>query len=289
MPPALDALTSIGAFLNTGIAGSEFTPLKLLIVITLISALVWVTRRVTRWLVDSVLARRGVDIGMREALGAILRYGVMTLGGLVILQSAGINLTSLNVLVGAIGVGLGFGLQNIMSNFFSGLIILFERPIRIGDRIEIAGAIGEVREIAARATTIVTDENVAIVIPNSQFISERVTNWSRPGALTAYVLAFHVSHVSDHELVRRVLLAAAVRHPVVLREPPPEVEFVEAGLAALRFQLQVWSTKHLTTAGTLKSDLNFEVWRQLDAAGALVPPTQGAVALALQIGQASKH
>ena len=262
MPPALDALTSIGAFLNTGIAGSEFTPLKLLIVITLISALVWVTRRVTRWLVDNVLARRGVDIGMREALGAILRYGVITLGGLVILQSAGINLTSLNVLVGAIGVGLGFGLQNIMSNFFSGLIILFERPIRIGDRIEIAGAIGEVREIAARATTIVTDENVAIVIPNSQFISERVTNWSRPGALTAYVLAFHVSHVSDPELVRRVLLAAAVRHPVVLREPPPEVEFVEAGLAALRFQLQVWSTKHLTTAGTLKSDLNFEVWRQ---------------------------
>ena len=123
---------------------------------------------------------------MREALGAIVRYGVITLGVLVILQSAGINLTSLNVLVGAVGVGLGFGLQNIMSNFFSGLIILFERPIKIGDRVEIAGAIGEVREIAARATTLVTDENVAIVVPNSQFISERVTNWSRPGRLTAY-------------------------------------------------------------------------------------------------------
>jgi small-conductance mechanosensitive channel len=224
---------------------------------------------------------------MREALGAILRYGVITLGGLVILQSAGINLTSLNVLVGAIGVGLGFGLQNIMSNFFSGLIILFERPIRIGDRVEIAGSTGEVREIAARATTIVTDENVAIVVPNSQFISERVTNWSRPGALTAYLLSFHVSHVSDPELVRRILLAAAAKHPDVLSNPQPQVEFVEAGLATLRFQLQVWSTKHLATAGTLKSDLNFEVWRELAATGAVVPPTQGVVALGLNV--ASKN
>jgi small-conductance mechanosensitive channel len=289
MPSVLDALTRIGAFLNMGIAGSEFTPLKLLIVVTMISALVWITRRVTRWLVDTALVRRGLDVGMREAIGAILRYGIITLGGLVILQSAGINLTSLNVLVGAIGVGLGFGLQNIMSNFFSGLIILFERPIKIGDRIEIAGVTGEVREIAARATTIVTDENVAILVPNSQFISERVTNWSRPGALTAYALFFYVSQTSDPELVRRILLAAAENHPDVLETPQPQVEFVEAGLAALRFQLQVWSTKHLTTAGTLKSDLNFEIWRQLAAAEAMVPPEQGSTALALQIGQSAKR
>ena len=289
MQPVLDVLKSVGVLLNTGIAGSEFTPLKLLTVITLISSLAWVTRRVTRWLVDRVLARHGFDVGMREALGAIVRYGVITLGALVILQSAGINLTSFNVLVGAIGVGLGFGLQNIMSNFFSGLIILFERPIKIGDRVEIAGAVGEVREIAARATTLVTDENVAIVVPNSQFISERVTNWSRPGRLTAYTVSFHVSHSSDPELVRSVLLAAAAAHADVLGEPPPQVEFAEAGLAALRFQLQVWSTKHLTTAGTLRSDLNFDVWRQLAAAGVTVPPAQGAVALGLQIGQPAKY
>jgi len=289
MQPLADVLNNVGVFLNAGIAGSEFTPLKLIIVITLISALVWVTRRVTHWFVDSVLARRGVDIGMREALGAIVRYVVITLGTLVILQSAGINLTSLNVLVGAIGVGLGFGLQNIMNNFFSGLIILFERPIKIGDRIEIAGAVGEVRDIAARATTIVTDENVAIVVPNSQFISERVTNWSRPGTLTAYVVSFHVSHSSDPELVRRVLLAAAARHPNVLREPAPQVEFVETGLAALRFQLQVWSTEHLKSAGALKSDLNFEVWRELAAAGALIPPVHGVLSLGLQVPESPQH
>ena len=181
MRTLFEALNRVGAFLNTGIAGSEFTPLRLFIVITLISGLVWVTRRVTGWFVNKVLARRGFDIGMREAVGAILRYGTITLGVLVILQSAGINLTSLNVLVGAIGVGLGFGLQSITNNFFSGLIILFERPVKIGDRVEIAGATGEVREIAARATTIVTDDNVAIVVPNSQFISERRGGSGRRG------------------------------------------------------------------------------------------------------------
>lgn len=274
-----------GRLLNTGIAGSEFTPLKLIIVITLIAVLAWVTRRVTRWFVDKVLARRGFDISMREALGAIVRYGVITLGVLVILQSAGIDLTSLNVLVGAIGVGLGFGLQNITNNFFSGLILLFERPIKIGHRVEIGGAVGEVREIAARATTIVTDENVAIVIPNSQFVSERVTNWSRPGQMTAYALSFHVSHSSDPELVRHVLLAAAAAHADVLADPPPEVEFVEAGPATLRFQLQVWSTEHLKTAGRLKSDLNFDVWRQLAEAGVTIPAVQGGVTLGLHVGQ----
>ena len=177
MQPVVTVLNNIGVFLTTGIAGSEFTPLRLLTVISLIVALVWLTRRSTRWFVSRVLARHGFDIGVREALGAIIRYVVITLGVLVIFQSAGINLTSLNVLLGAFGVGLGFGLQNITSNFFSGLIILFERPIKIGDRVEIAGAIGEIRDVGARATTIVTDENVAIMVPNSQFISERVTNW----------------------------------------------------------------------------------------------------------------
>jgi small-conductance mechanosensitive channel len=175
-----DVWDRIETFLRSGIAGSKFTPLRLLTIITLTSALVWVTRRATRWFVDTVLARRGFDIGMREALGAIVRYVIITLGALVILQSAGIDLTSLNVLIGAVGVGLGFGLQNITSNFFSGLILLFERPIKIGDRVEIGGVVGEVREIGARATTIVTDESVAMIVPNSQFVSERVTNWSRP-------------------------------------------------------------------------------------------------------------
>jgi small-conductance mechanosensitive channel len=284
----VEAWRRLEAFLTSGIAGSQFTPLRLLTVIALISALIWLTRRITRWLVDRVLARRGFDLGMREAFGAIVRYVVIGLGALVILQAAGIDLTSLNVLVGAIGVGLGFGLQNITSNFFSGLILLFERPIRIGDRVEIAGAVGEVREIAARATTLVTDENVAIIVPNSQFVSERVTNWSRPVKLTAYLIPFHVSHTSDPAQVRQLLLAAAAAHQDVLETPAPEVEFVEAGLYALRFQLQIWSNVVPKDVGRLKSEVNFEVWRQLATAGVTIAPTRGAVALGVPLTPESK-
>src|SRR4029453_3341025 len=282
MQPVAELWHRLEVFLTSGIAGSEFTPLRLLTVITLISVLIWITRRVTRGFVDHVLARRGFEFGMREALGALSRYVIISLGALVILQGAGIDLTSLNVLVGAIGVGLGFGLQNITSNFFSRLILLLERPLKIGDRVEIGGVVGEVHEIGARATTLVTDESVAVIVPNSQFISERVTNWSRPARLTAYLVPFHVAHSSDPELVRQVLLAAAAHHPDVLADPPAEVEFVEAGIAALRFQLQVWSLEHVKTAGTLKSDLNFEVWRQLALAGVTIQPT-GAMVLGLQL------
>ena len=273
------AFDSLARFLNVGIAGSEVTPLRLLVVVILMSALVWATRKGTQLFVNGVLARRGVDVDLREALGAILRYGLLSLGALVILQAAGIDLTSLNVLVGAIGVGLGFGLQAVTSNFFSGLIILFERPIKIGQRIEIAGVVGRVREIAARATTLVTDENVAIIVPNSQFITERVTNWSRPEALTAYVLTFHVAHSSDPDVVRRVLLSVAKAHGDVLADPAAEVEFVEIGLVSLRFQLQVWSGAHLNTAGRLKSDLNFEIWRRLRAEGVASPTAPVAIAV----------
>ena len=269
--------------LNSGIGGSAVTPLKLLTVLLLISVLIWGTRRATGWLANRVLTRRGVDVAVREALATIVRYVVITLGTLVILQSSGIDLTSLNVLVGAIGVGLGFGLQNITSNFFSGLILLFERPIRIGDRVEIGGAVGEVREIGARATTIVTDASVAVIVPNSQFVSERVTNWSRPGKLTAYTLPFYVAHSSDPELVREVLVAAATDYPGLVQDPAPAVEFAEVGLSALRFDLQVWSAQHVTTAGSLKSDLNFAVWRQLGDAGVAIQPP--ALTLGLQLAR----
>ena len=283
MPSVVELWGRVVTLSSAGIGGSAVTPLRLLVVVILTGLLIWASRKATRWLVDSVLARRGLDVGMREAVGVMLRYAIVLLGALVILQSAGIDLTSLNVLVGAIGVGLGFGLQNITSNFFSGLILLFERPLKVGDRIEIGGVIGEVREIGARATTIVTDENVATLVPNSQLVSERVTNWSRPGRLTGYLLPFHVSYSSDPLLVRKILLAAAVAHSGVLADPPPQVEFAEVGPATLRFQLQVWSIEHLKTSGTLKSDLNFAIWRHLLASGVEIRPRSDAAAFGLDL------
>ena len=186
------------------------------------------------------------------------------------------------MLVGALGVGLGFGLQNITSNFFSGLILLFEHPIEIGDRVEIAGCVGEVTEIAARATTLVTDENVAILVPNSQFVSERVTNWSGQQAHRLCRLSLRFPQLGPGAGA-----AGAARRrgqaPGRPAESAPEVEFVEVGLGALRFQLQVWSNEHLKTAGALRSELNFEVWRQLAAAGVTIGSGHGPMTLGLHL------
>jgi small-conductance mechanosensitive channel len=159
-------------------------------------------------------------------------------------------------------VGLGFGLQNIASNFVSGLIILFERPIKVGDRIEVGGVTGQVRRIGARATTVVTDENIAVIVPNSQFISDRVTNWSHTGELTAFVVRVKVPWDADAELVKRLLLEAAGDQPSVLRDPPPEVELRDLR-GGLQLSLQVWSTQYVQGEGRLKSDLNFAILEKL--------------------------
>lgn len=270
-----DIVDRIGDFLNWGIAGTPFTPLKLIIVLTLIGLLIWATGKATRWSIRKVLTRKQVDASLTEALGTVLRYLIVALGIIVILQSAGINLTSLNVLVGAIGVGLGFGLQNVTSNFVSGLIVLFERPVRIGDRIQVADVVGQVREVGARATLLVTDDNVTVIVPNSQLISERVTNWNRPEAVTAYQLKYFVSTDSDPERVREMMLGAAREHPDVLENPAPTVEFVQARARVLEFQLQVWNVTHLARAGALKSELNFAVWKAFREAGLTFAPLRG--------------
>jgi small-conductance mechanosensitive channel len=274
VPPAEPALDWIVRALNTGIGGTHFTPLRLMVVLLALVVLVWTTGRATRWFVVHVLERRGLEVGLAETLGTLARYAIIGVGIVVILQSAGIDLTALNVLLGALGVGIGFGLQNVASNFICGIIMLLERPVKVGDRVEIGGLIGEVRSIGARATTLVTDESVAVIVPNSQFVTERVTNWSRPERLTAYAVSFHVAHTADLERVTQALLAAA-RQPEVLDDPAPSVELASADLYGLRFVLQVWSASALRTSGTLKSQLNRAVCREFAARGvawAVAPP-----------------
>jgi len=248
--------------LNFGIPGTPFTLGKLLLLATLLVALLFLSRRFTRWLVDSFLAQRNLDLGVRQAVGTLAKYAITTLGVVVILQAVGIDLSAFTVLAGALGVGLGFGLQNVANNFVSGLIILFERPIKVGDRIEVGGVSGEVRRIGARATMVVTEDNIAVIVPNSQFISERVTNWSHTGLLTAFVVRIRVPWDVDADLVRRLLLEAAAENPHVLRDPPPEVELRDLR-GGLHMSLQVWSTEYLQGEGRLKSDLNFAIREKL--------------------------
>jgi small-conductance mechanosensitive channel len=248
--------------LMLGIPGTPFTLGKLGVLFFLLGVLFYVNRRFTRWVVDSLLARRHLDIGVQTAVGTLVRYAVATIGVVVILEAVGIDLSAFAVLAGAVGVGLGFGLQNVTSNFVSGLIILIERPIKVGDRVEIGGVSGEVRRIGARATTVVTDENIAMIVPNSQFISERVTNWSHTGQLTAFVVRVRLGWNADPELVRRLLLETAAEHPHVLGEPAPEVELIDLRNGLL-FALQVWSNQYLQNEARLKSDLNFAIREKL--------------------------
>lgn len=256
--------------LTFGIPGTPFTVGKLILLAVLLVLLLYLSRRFTRWLVDSFLARRNLELGVRQAVGTLARYALTTLGVVVILQAVGVDLSAFTVLAGALGVGLGFGLQNVASNFVSGLIILFERPIKVGDRIEVGGVSGEVRRIGARATMIVTEDNIAVIVPNSQFIAERVTNWSHTGRLTAFVVRVRVGWEADADLVRALLMEAAAENPHVLRDPPPEVELRDLR-GGLHLSLQVWSTEYLQGEGRLKSDLNFAIRQKLRSHGIEAP------------------
>ena len=141
---------------------------------------------------------------------------------------------------GLLSVGIGFGLQNVASNFVSGLIILFERPIKIGDRITIGDVLGDVENISLRATLIRTMDNISIIVPNSEFISSRVINWSHRDPKIRVHIPVGVAYGSDVPLVIKSLLEVAENHPEVLKEPPPKFWFNEFGNSSLNFELLVW-------------------------------------------------
>jgi small-conductance mechanosensitive channel len=170
-------------------------------------------------------------------------------------QSIGLNLTSLAVVFGLLSVGIGFGLQNVAANFVSGLIILFERPIKIGDRITIGDVWGDVVNISLRATLIRTVDNIAIIVPNSEFISSQVINWSHGDPKVRVHIPVGVAYGSDVPLVTKSLLEVAKNHPEVMDDPPPRVWFTEFGNSSLNFELLAWTLDPKRRPDVL-SDLN---------------------------------
>ena len=189
----------------------------------------------------SLLPKSTLDRSAQQAIATVGHYVIVLVGLLVILQTVGVDLTTLNVIAGAVGIGIGFGLQNVASNFISGLIILFERPIKIGDRIEVGNVEGDVIEIGARSTTVLTNDNIAIIIPNSKFITENVINWKHRDPRLRFRVAVSVAYGSDVVLVRDLLLNVAKTNPDVLEEPPPSVQLTEFGDNGLQFVLLVWT------------------------------------------------
>jgi small-conductance mechanosensitive channel len=233
--------------------------------------LFFAAHRVRKFLEADVLPHTSLDLGQQDAFARMSAYLVFLLGLVIGLQTMGVNLSSLLVLGGAVGIGVGFGLQTIASNFVSGLILLVERPIKLGDRVEVGGTNGDVVRMAARSTWIRTNENVVIIVPNSEFVAHRITNWTANDRQVRFSIPVGVSYDSSPEQVRDILLKVALAHPDVLAKPAPDVCFMEFGDSSLNFELRVWTIRQVQTPQVLISDLLFAIFRAFREFGIEIP------------------
>ncbi len=215
--------------------------------------------------------KANMERGARNSIGLITRVMIMFIGSIFIIQSAGIDMSSLSLLAGALGVGIGFGLQNITDNFISGIIILFEKPIKVGDRIVVGDTEGDVINISVRATTILTNENVSIIVPNSEFISSRVINWSHNDRNIRFDIPVGVSYKEDPEAVKEVLIKVAEENKHVLKHPLPYVFFDEFADSSLNFTLAIWTSTHTDKPRRLKTELYFAIFEKFKEKGIEIP------------------
>ena len=216
--------------------------------------------------------------GASYALSSLLNYVVLTLGLLLALGSLGLDLSKVTILAGAFGVGIGFGLQGVVNNFVSGLIVLFERPIQVGDVVEIGGLQGEVARIGIRASTVRTWQGAEIIIPNAQIVTERVVNWTRSDRRRRIELRVGVDYGTEPENVVKLLEGVAREHPQILKVPPPQAVFVAFADSAITFELQAW-TDRFERWPTIATELAIAVYAALRAAGMKIPFAQHEVRL----------
>ena len=251
--------------------GLNISLLQIFLLVALLIVVFWISSRTKRFLFNRFLVNSGLDRSLQYAISQIAANVVLVVGIFIVLQNTGIHLEALTVFAGAIGVGIGFGLQNITSNFISGLVILAERPITIGDRVEVAGVTGRVQRIRARSTVLVTNDNIATIVPNQKFIDSPVTNWTYGDPKVRFRIPVGVAYGSDVEEVRQALIEAAEEDPHTLKDPAPSVFFVEFGESSLNFELVAWSDEMSYRPRRYRSDLNFAIFKKLREAGIEIP------------------
>ncbi|HXJ11621.1 MAG TPA: mechanosensitive ion channel domain-containing protein [Candidatus Limnocylindrales bacterium] len=217
-----------------------------------------------------VLPKLPLQRGVPYAISTVTYYVLLVLVALAALSASGVELNKFSVLTGALGVGLGFGLQNIVNNFVSGLILLFERPIHVGDTVDVGGLVGMVRRIGARSSTIVTFQGAEVIVPNSNLISNQVINWTLSSQWRRVDVPVNVAYGTDPEQVIKLLVGAAESHPGVLLVRPPMAFFLGFGESALRFELRFWSERQ-DTWFQLQSDVTVAVAKALKDAGIEIP------------------
>jgi small-conductance mechanosensitive channel len=251
------------------LGGEVVTPASLIAFAVILLAAVLLSRVLQRAL-ERAYTRRGLDEGVQYALNRLLNYVVLALGLLVALENLGISVTALAGIGAILAVGIGFGLQNIAQNFVSGLILLLERPVKKGDFVEVGDIKGTVREIHARATVITTVDNVDVLVPNGQFITERVVNQTFANRRVRMRVEVGVAYGSDIALVCSILERVARAHEAVLPEPAPKVWFTEFGDSSLNFTLLVWVPEPLLQ-WQVASDLRFGIEAAFREAGVEIP------------------
>jgi small-conductance mechanosensitive channel len=222
---------------------------------------------------DEILPRFNLGRGVPNAIATVSYYCALVLIFLLALAASGVELSKFTVLTGAFGVGLGFGLQNVVNNFVSGLILLFERPVRVGDILDIGGIGGEVTKIGFRSSTLHAFDGSDVIIPNAALISERVVNWTLTGTRRQILLNVHVAYGNDPAKVRDILRNTTASHPDVLDYPKPTAFFLGFGDNALRFEIRFWAPRP-EVAAELRSDVALSIAAELDKAGIKVPIVQ---------------
>jgi potassium efflux system protein len=230
----------------------------------------WLTKLFQRWLDGEVLVRGRVDSGVRNSIKTAVGYAGIALAALVGISAAGINMSQLALVAGGLSLGIGFGLQNIVSNFVSGLILLAERPIKVGDWIEAGGVSGNVKSINVRATEVETFQRKSVILPNSELINGPVSNWTHRNTLGRVEIPVGVSYKSDPKQVHDILMEIAADHPLILSNPEPFVVFGNFGDSSLDFELRGYLAD-ITQMLTVSTDVRFAIFERFAAAGIEIP------------------
>lgn len=252
------------------IGNTPVTTLTFLIPAMIISLSVKFSNLLSRFLLHRVYKKYELDNGTQYTFSRLLHYAIIVVSILVALPVIGFDLSTLTVFAGVAGIGIGFGVSNIASNFISGLIILFERPIKVGDRIKIGDLHCDVENITIRSTVVRTRNNEHIIIPNSQFIENQVMNWSYGDPKVREQILIGVAYGSDVRLLERLLLQVAREHKDIMDAPPPRVDFLNFGDSALEFRLLYW-IPYPVLRTRVKSALNFRINELLQEHGVEIP------------------
>jgi small-conductance mechanosensitive channel len=248
------------------LGGTVITPLSIFIFLGVFALLFICSRLFIRLVAKKILDRLSIEKGLHFSIIRVIKYSLLILSLLFSLQFIGISITGIAVMFGFLSVGIGFGLRNITSNFISGIIMLFERPIKVGDRVTVEGFEGIVTDIKIRATTVQTLGERTIIIPNSYFIESHVLNWSHLDKRVRVDIVVGVSYSADVDLVEKTLMEIAYKNQYILNTPAPRVLFLNLGDSSLDFKLYAWVSEHTVYYSALSS-LHFEIikkFRELD-------------------------